>query len=160
MTPSDIKASMRGIYDDLIDEADGVVWIDLVDEFKTAHPDDLAVMGAEMVDDFLRRIANDTLSAGDRAASRQEQIPGLELPATVTIPDGEGGFRRKRMTFASVDDINADVDVHRQNYAAAGVGLQLSIRAQETLIPVMEAQGFKTAGKAMLWIANGTKDET
>jgi hypothetical protein len=151
-----IKAELATIYEELIDTADGAHWSSLYAEFNDRHPDARFEVGAELYDEMLKDKALKVMSETDRRAGRRQlSLPGLdaEWDATVTLPDGEGSFRRKRLERATASDLVADEEIHRMNVDAAVAALDRATQRNTVLLPVMEDHGFVTAGDAIEYLA-------
>jgi len=156
MNIAQIKAELAAIYEELIDTADGAHWSNLYTEFNARHPDARFEVGAELYDEMLKDKALSVMKETDRRSGRRQvSLPGLdaEWDATVTLPDGEGSFRRKRLERATASDLRADLEIHRANVDAAVAALDRGTQRNTVLLPVMEDHGFATAGDAIEYLA-------
>ena len=159
MNVAQIRVELTTLYDQLIDSPDGAHWSSLFDEFNRLHPDARHQVGADLFDEMLKDKALKVMSDSDRRAGKtQLSLPGIdaEWDATVTTPDGEGSFRRKRLERASADDLAADAAIHDQNVDAAIAARNRARQRNQVLLPVMDEHGFATAGEAIDWLTGGT----
>jgi hypothetical protein len=151
-----IKAELATIYEELIDTADGAHWSSLYTQFNDRHPDARFEVGAELYDEMLKDKALSVMKETDRRAGRRQlSLPGLDVEwdATVTLPDGEGSFRRKRLERATASDLIADLEIHRANVDSAVAALDRGTQRNTVLLPAMEEHGFTTAGEAIEYLA-------
>lgn len=147
---SDIKAALSTIHDEQLVSLDGVGWSGMFQEFDLTHPGWRNDIGPSLADDMLRRLCNEVIKGYNVGAQGVLDLPGIgTIPSTVTVHDGEGGYRRKLVTNATIDDILADVAIQEANAQAAIVSRDESQRLAESVIPIMEANGFDTAGPAI-----------
>lgn len=156
MNVAEIKAELTGIYGQLIDTDTGAHWSNLYDEFNTRHPDARFEVGVDLFDEMLKDKAIKVMSEADRRSSRRQlAFPGMDVEwdATVTIPDGEGSFRRKRLERATAADLEADLAIHRQNVDAAQEALRRAVSRNDVLLPAMDEHGFATAGDAIEYLS-------
>jgi hypothetical protein len=151
----DVNHELTRIYDDLIDTAEGAHWALLVDEFNRLHPDARTEIGVELFADSLKTKALAVMSAADRAGRVQLELPGIsaDWDATVTLPDGEGSYRRKRLERATRDDLIADLAIHRENVDRAQSALRRAVGRNDALVSLMAKFDFATAGEAIEYLS-------
>lgn len=144
---SDITQLFRAYADEAADTDGGASVLTLVDRLKREHPE-VQDLGAEMLSDALRRLAENALKP---MRSETMQFPGMGDPigTTVTVPDGEGGHRVKRLRLATIPDLEADLAIHDENVAAAVHARSTADRRNRRLIPVMKEHSFDVAGDAL-----------
>lgn len=154
MKVADIAAELQSIHDEQIDTNDGAHWARLVEEFNARYPDARDDIGPGMFDDWLRHKALEVMRDSDRRASKQLSFPGIgDIDATVTIPDGEGSFRHKRIERATGPDLVADLAIHEQNVSAAIDARNRAQKRNDLFLPVMDDHGFATAGEAIEYLS-------
>lgn len=153
MNLSQAKTALRDIANKMVEGVDGVATMPLVAEFKSNFGTELDDLSAGLFDDWLRRVARDVVANTGRGHTTQLSLPGMgSVDAFVTVPDGEGGYRRKKYIYASTTDIYADQKVHDDNYAAVGKARSEARQRDGIVLPVMEEHGFATAGEAITWL--------
>jgi len=153
---AEIKAELTTIYEDLIDTVDGAHWSTLFEQFNALHPDARYQVGADLFDEMLKDKALKVMSEADRrSGKRQLSLPGIdaEWDATVTLPDGEGSFRRKRLERATAADLSADEAIHLANVDAAQAALDRATHRNKVLLPVMDEHNLATAGDAIEYLS-------
>lgn len=156
MNVAQIKTELVSIYEKFIDTDIGAHWSSLYAEFNARHPDARYEVGAELFDEMLKDKALKVMSDADRRTTRRQlSLPGIdaEWDATVTIPDGEGSFRRKRLERATADELTADEAIHTANVDAAVAARDRARQRNRVLLPVMDEQGFVTAGQAIEFLS-------
>lgn len=149
----EIRQSMVEIVERQVDGQAGVHWVKVRDEFARTHPTAITDLGEELAWKQLGRLAEDAIKPM-RSKSKQLPIPGMEtIPATVTVPDGEGSYVVKAVRWAAVADLEADRQIHGENVAAAVEAERQAVTRNRVLIPVMEEHGFQFAGEAIEWLS-------
>lgn len=155
-TIRDAKQWIADIADDLLQDPEGATWSRLYDQFKLEHGSHLDEIGAELADDWLRRICNERIKRASRQRSEQLTLPGIgKIDAFVTIPDGEGGFRVKRFQYATLAELDADEIIQDQNVDSAVRARDHVVRRNEMVRPIMQRFGFTVAGEAIDWLNQG-----
>lgn len=150
MNVAEIKAELTSIHNERMQNPSGSHWAEVVSEFNQRFPDARHEVGADMFDRFIKGEAIKVTTDTDRASRTQLKLPGFgEWDDTVTLPDGEGGWRRKRLQFASADDLRADYEIHRENVDRAVAALDRAENRNDALLPTMAEHGFDTAGDAI-----------
>lgn len=156
MNAGDIKSRLNAIFGEQLDHADGVGWVDLVETFNDRYPDARYDLGGDLFDNYLRRLATDIVKQADHKRYTQQVIPGIaEMDATVTVRDAEGGYRRKRVEFATLPDLTEDREILRENVDHAVASLNRADERNNVLGPVMEQRGFDLAGQAIEYLVKG-----
>lgn len=159
MTPREAKRELSTIADRLADRPEGVGWADVDRTFRADKADDLDGLRDVVFDDWLRRFSADATKAAAAARHGQQPIPGMaDTDWGVTYPDGEGGWRRKSLRYATVADLEADLALHAANVADATNARDRVRRRNDQLIPIMRREGFATAGEAVAWLNSPTGD--
>jgi hypothetical protein len=154
----EIKNELRDLALAAVDTDEGAHALGLVESFKAAHPDAVNDIGPELFDDWLRRRANDVLKPF-RSSTRQMKLPGLAdltVPDTVTVSDGEGGYRVKNLDRATANDCAEDERIMAENRKAAVVAHNDAKRRNQLVLPIMAEHGFTTAGEAIRFLAKAT----
>lgn len=156
MNVADIAAELSSIHDEQIDTDQGAHWARIVEEFNCRHPDARYDVGAGMFDEWLKTKALKVMQESDRrAGKRQLTLPGIdaEWDATVTVPDGEGSFRRKRLERATASDLEADLAILEENLRGAIDSTNRGRQRNQVLLPVMDEHAFPTAGEAIEYLS-------
>lgn len=118
MSPgSAMRAYLNTAIDDAIDTAEGAHPSIIARRIRDAYPEEFAESAFESAEKWLRDQAHALLSA--RARTRQEALPGFELPSVFTVSDGEGGYRYVGMRRATLRDFDEHVEIRRLNAEAA-----------------------------------------
>lgn len=155
MNIREIKAALGDIYEELMNTPSGVSWNEMWQRFNNTYPEARHETGADLYDSLGHRLSKEIISGRDRAG--QERLPLAngwgDIAATITCTDGEGGYRRKRIAFASVSDIIEDEQIQTSNLDAARESHRLSEHTKAVLVPVMEDHGFELAGAAIEWLS-------
>lgn len=147
------KATLHELANKMIERSEGVATMDLVAEFKNSYGGSIDDLSAGVFDDWLRRVCKDTVARTGRGKTEQLTLPGMgPVDAYVTVPDGEGGSRRKKLVYATEDDLNADEKIHRENVAGAVSALNEVQRRNSIIREAMQSEGFCTAGDAIVWL--------
>ena len=153
MDLTEIRTEMARIVAEHIERPEGVHREAVRAEFDQAHPDVSASYGRDLYWKALGGLADDAIKPL-RSKSLQLSLPGIDVvPATVTVPDGEGGFALKVIRWATIPDLEADRQIHAQNVAAAVAAEDVAEKRNRVLIPIMEAHQFATAGEAIEFLA-------
>lgn len=154
MTPQEVKGAMARIAGDQLEiSVAGVHWSTVLDEFRTVYANVLPDMAAATLDDYLRDKAIGVCQVMRRTDNGQLELPGIgHIDGTVTTSDGEGGYVVKRIKFATISDLEQDFDIQQINVDAATKALLRAEDRNKVLIPVMQAEGFATAGEAIAFI--------
>lgn len=153
MDMTETRSEMARIVDELVDLPEGVHWVRVRERFASEHPDVIAELGDKLAWKALENMAKEAIKPL-RSRSSQLSLPGIdEIPATVTVPDGEGSYALKAIRWATVPDLEADRRIHAENVAAAVAAEDVAEKRNRVLIPIMEEHGFTTAGKAIEWLA-------
>lgn len=149
MDLTEIRSEMADIAAEQIEQPEGVHWVKVRESFAAAHPDTLVELGEQLAWQQLGKLAADSIKPL-RSKSAQQIIPGMEsTPASVTVPDGEGGFVVKALRHATAAELVADELIHDTNVAAAIEARGLARTRNRVLLPVMEKFGLDTAGEAI-----------
>ena len=157
MNVAEIKAELTAIHSDHMQTPSGSHWAEVIEDFNDRFPDARYEVGADMFDRYLKEQAVKITTDTDRSSRTQQVLPGFgEWDDTVTLPDGEGGYRRKRLQFATARDLTADYEIHRANVDRAVAALDRAENRNDALLPVMGQHGFGTAGDAITWLTEQT----
>ena len=156
MIRKEILQAMTEIADFLSAEPTGVTWLEVRETYKATHATDpdFSELSAEIMDDYLKRCAQDIVNRF-RRGNGQMTLPGIgiDVDRTVTIQDGEGGFRVKQLAHATIADMETDVEVMAENAAQAMRAFDRARDRNDFLIPLMREHGFTTAGEAIAWLS-------
>jgi hypothetical protein len=138
---------MRELRDEMLDTDTGVSVRSLHAEFRGRY-DYLKDEPADAWWDRHVRSLAATVITPNR--SQQLSLPGLgDIPNTITTFDGEGGHVHKRLTRATRQDLLNDQHIQQINAESAKKAYELALQRNDTLIAVMDEQGFATAGEAV-----------
>lgn len=149
MDQTEIRAELARLADAAADSAKGAHWVEVRDKFHAAFPDALDGLGEKMAWDQLGQWAKDAIKPL-RSKTAQLALPGFDqVPATVTVQDGEGGFVVKSLRWATDPDLEADQRIHDENVAAAIAAREAARKRNRVLLPVMREHGFTFAGEAI-----------
>lgn len=153
MDMTETRSEMSRIVDELVDMPQGVHWMQVRERFANDHPDVIGELGDKLAWKALETMAKDAIKPL-RSRSSQLSLPGIdEMPATVTVPDGEGSYALKTLRWATAPDLDADRRIHAENVAAAIAAEDVAEQRNRILIPIMEAHGFTFAGEAIAFLA-------
>lgn len=156
MNLTEAKVALNELANKLVERSQGVAAMELVEEFKVSYGSELDDLSAGLFDDWLKSRANDVVHKVGRGHSTQLTLPGMgHVDAFVTVPDGEAGYRRKKLIHATDADLDADERIHRDNVTAATKAFDEVAQRNRVLRPVMRSQGFNTAGEAITWLNAG-----
>lgn len=156
MTPTEVKVAMERLATNQLESSvSGVHWSSVLRDFRQIYSKLLPGLATSALDDWLRRCATDVVRSLRRTDNAQLVLPGFgAIDATVTTTDGEGGFVVKRIKFATADDLVQDEGIHEQNVEAATKALDRAHRRNHVLLPIMQSEGFVTAGEALEYLGD------
>lgn len=151
MDANQIKNHLRDIADQLLEDVDGVSYMQVFDAFKSSvSAEDLMDFGAEQVDELLRRWAKDIVDGKRRNSNGQLSFEGIgEFDDTVTTLNAEGAYVVKRLRHATKADLLADEQIHNDNVRKATEALERARKRNLRLIPLMDDYGYDIAGDAL-----------
>lgn len=151
MNASEIKSRLRELADKLIDDG-GVSAMSLVESFRSVtDPDELLELGQDALDELVLRWSKDIIKDRRRNGNGQMTLDGIgDVDETITTLDGEGGYVVKHLRHATLDDLLVDVRLHEENVQTAQRALERAKQRNRALVPLMEANGFATAGPALV----------
>jgi hypothetical protein len=111
-----MKSLVRETIDSLLAQHGEATPLAVVTAIRRDHDEDFVDEAFQLAEKYLRQLAREQLAG--RSTARESVLPGLELPATYTVPDGEGGFRYISRAKATLADSSADVTIKAKNVAA------------------------------------------
>lgn len=153
MNLAQAKTALHELAGKMVERSEGVATMELVAEFKASYGTELDDLSAGLFDDWLKRLARDVVHRAGRGRSEQLTLPGMgKVDAFVTVPDGEGDYRRKKLIHATEADLTADEQIHKDNVTSARKALTEVSQRNKVLLDVMQARGFGTAGEAITWL--------
>jgi len=112
-----ISTIVRQIIDEAETAGQSLTTIGVEDRVRQDFTEDIEHEAMRLAFQRVRSIAGDMLST--RTRSRQEALPGLELPAWLSVPvDGAGCVRYVPIRVATVGDFSGHMGIRRANLEA------------------------------------------
>jgi hypothetical protein len=126
-----IKDLIRELTEQAYEQGRDVNALWIAEQIETVHAaefDEFMLMSARkgvqsMANNYLRHLGT----------VEQPTLPSFELPQWLTVPDGEGGYNRRPLHKATLRDLNADLDVRRQNAERASEAVERIARRNAAL---------------------------
>lgn len=150
MKPAEIKAELRTIADELL-ASGGVSPLAIVARYKKNVGTALLIdLGADAVDDLLRRWAKDIVDHNRNASNAQLSFEGFgTFDETVTTVGVDGEPTLKLLRHATAEDCRYDLELHHTNERLAIEARRRAEQRNLVFLPLMEEHGFATVGEAI-----------
>jgi predicted signal transduction protein with EAL and GGDEF domain len=156
MNKTEIKSAMREIGESLIDSDEGCTASRIMDAFAGSFDvdDDFT---ESILHDWLftqAREAHNNLKAKISNAQGELTFPGMpRYEATVTTRSDTGEYSLKNVDRATAKDLIEDLEIHRENVAAASAKLNMAEERNEYFLLLMDLYDVDTVADVIRCLA-------